>query len=154
MNKAFEKAIASARYFKNKGETDMWHCIWHDGKPYDYHLYVEDGVSEVYIYDVDKINNEYKVNTDKTIHIHKFKPSSKMKTYNFKLDFVTWHDKNFMIEAKNEEEAKDKVQEVIQSYRNEIREKGQLLIHNKNFKDEWMEGDYHFDLVYLEEEHD
>ena len=77
-----------------------------------------------------------------------------MKTYNFKLDFVTWHDKNFMIEAKNEEEAKGKVEEVIQSYRNEIREKGQLLIHNKNFKDEWVEGDYHFDLVYLEEEHD
>lgn len=73
MNKAFEKAIASARYFKNKGEIDMWHCIWHDGKPYDYHLYVEDGVSEVYIYDVDKINNEYVVNTDKTLHIHTFK---------------------------------------------------------------------------------
>ena len=77
-----------------------------------------------------------------------------MKTYNFKLDFVTWHDKNFCIQAKNKEEAKGKVQEVIQSYKDEIREKSQLLIHNKDFKDEWEEGDYDFDLVYLEEENE
>ena len=77
-----------------------------------------------------------------------------MKRYNFKLDFVTYHDKNFCIEAKNEEDAKAKVEEVIQSYKDEIREKGQLLIHNKDFKDEWEEGDYDFDLVYLEEENE
>ena len=75
-----------------------------------------------------------------------------MKTYNFKLDFVTYHDKNFCIEAKNEEDAKAKVEEVIKSYKDEIREKGQLLIYDKDFKDEWEEGDYNFDLVYLEEE--
>ena len=28
MNEAFEKAVASARYFKNKGEIDMWHLLW------------------------------------------------------------------------------------------------------------------------------
>ena len=72
-----------------------------------------------------------------------------MKTYNFKLDFVTYHDKNFCIQAKNKEDAKAKVEEVIQSYKDEIREKSQLLIHNKDFKDEWEEGDYDFDLVYL-----
>lgn len=106
MNKAFEKAIASARYFKNKGEIDMWHCIWHDGKPYDYHLYVEDGVSEVYIYDVDKINNEYKVNTDKTIHIHKFKPSKKsIKEYKITTESIC--TTQYIIEANSEEEARD-----------------------------------------------
>ena len=57
MNKeAQRKAIASARYFKNKGEIDMWHSVWHEGKPYDYHLYEEDGVREFYIYDVKKVN--------------------------------------------------------------------------------------------------
>ena len=78
MNKeAQRKAIASARYFKNKGEIDMWHSVWHEGKPYDYHLYEEDGVREVYIYDVKKVNGEYgvtfEVDTGTTLHIHTFK---------------------------------------------------------------------------------
>lgn len=77
-----------------------------------------------------------------------------MKTYNFKIDFVTYHDKNFCIEAKNEDDARVKVQEVIQSYKDEIDEKGQLLIHNKDFKDEWEQGDYNFYLSYLEEENE
>ena len=77
-----------------------------------------------------------------------------MKRYNFKLDFVTYHDKNFCIEAKNEEEAKAKVREVIQSYKDEIKEKSQLLIHNKDFHNEWSDNDYDFNLVYLEEENE
>lgn len=69
---AKRKAIASARYFKNKGEIDMWRSVWHEGKPYDYHLYEEDGVSEVYIYQVKKVNGKYKVDTSTTLHIHTF----------------------------------------------------------------------------------
>jgi len=75
---AKRKAIASARYFKNKGEIDMWHSVWHDGKPYDYHLYripydEEDGVRLVYIYDVKKVNRQYEVDTSTILHTHIFK---------------------------------------------------------------------------------
>ena len=69
---AKRKAIASARYFKNKGEIDIWHSVWHKGKPYDYHLYEENGVSEVYVYDVKKVNGQYEVDTSTTLHIHTF----------------------------------------------------------------------------------
>jgi hypothetical protein len=69
---AKRKAIASARYFKNKGEIDMWHSVWHKGKPYDYHLYEENGVSEVYVYKVKKVNGQYEVDTSTTLHIHTF----------------------------------------------------------------------------------
>ena len=49
-----KKAIASARYFKNKKETDMWHCIWHEGKPYDYHLILDNyGANDELLYEVD-----------------------------------------------------------------------------------------------------
>ena len=54
MKEVIKKAVASARYFKNKKETDMWHCIWHDGKPYDYHLILDNyGENEELSYEVD-----------------------------------------------------------------------------------------------------
>tara|TARA_B100000941_G_scaffold288603_1_gene265827 strand:+ start:762 stop:1178 length:417 start_codon:yes stop_codon:yes gene_type:complete len=82
MNKAYKKAIASARYFKNKGEIDMWHCVWHEGKPYDYHLNTDldldcpsgSHVCEVYVYAcIKKPDGFYDTDTSKTLHIHRFK---------------------------------------------------------------------------------
>ena len=54
MKQVIKKAVASARYFKNKKETDMWHCIWHLGKPYDYHLLLDNyGENDELSYEVD-----------------------------------------------------------------------------------------------------
>ena len=82
MSKAFQKAVASARYFKNKGEIDMWRSVWHDGKPYDYHLNTDldldcpdrSHVCEVYVYAcIKKQDGFYDTDTSKTLHIHRFR---------------------------------------------------------------------------------
>ena len=77
---AQRKAIASARYFKNKGEVDMWHTVWHEGKPYDYHLLAEydyvyhNDFCIVVIYEVDKLEDgTYQTNTGNELWIHQFK---------------------------------------------------------------------------------
>tara|TARA_R100001443_G_scaffold116412_1_gene136760 strand:+ start:1541 stop:1660 length:120 start_codon:yes stop_codon:yes gene_type:complete len=38
MKEVIKKAVASARYFKNKKEVDMWHSIWHEGNPNQWRL--------------------------------------------------------------------------------------------------------------------
>ena len=74
--KAIEKAIRSARYFKNKGEVDMWHSVWHNGKPYDYHLcldnYSANGelLYELEIYLVPKTKNGEWGNLNDLVHLH------------------------------------------------------------------------------------
>tara|TARA_R100000664_G_C2735311_1_gene124891 strand:- start:929 stop:1213 length:285 start_codon:yes stop_codon:yes gene_type:complete len=82
MNKAFQKAVLSARYFKNKGEIDMWHGIWHKDKPYDYHLYTDidldcpnrSYICEVYVYACFKRKDGYyEADTSNTLHIHRFR---------------------------------------------------------------------------------
>jgi len=81
--KAIEKAIRSARYFKNKGEVDMWHSIWHKGKPYDYHLYAEydyeyeKDICVMVIYEVLKLKGKdgdyFEVNIENDLYVHQFK---------------------------------------------------------------------------------
>jgi len=76
IRKAVSKAVASARYFKNKKETDMWHTVWHMGKPYDYHLILDDYgensdlAYEVDIYSVPKKKNGEWGNLNDLVHLH------------------------------------------------------------------------------------
>ena len=76
MEQIIKKAVASARYFKNKKETDMWHCIWHEGKPYDYHLILDNYgendelLYEVDIYSVPKLKNGEWANLNDLVHLH------------------------------------------------------------------------------------
>ena len=93
--KAIEKAIRSARYFKNKGEVDMWHSIWHKGKPYDYHLYAEydyeyeKDICLMVIYEVFKLKDgTYDCNTDNSLYVHQFKglPKDYHEEYEFNLE--------------------------------------------------------------------
>ena len=41
-----EKVIATARKFKDQGECDIWHTIWHDGVPYDMHLMLDQSLED------------------------------------------------------------------------------------------------------------
>ena len=75
-----KKAVESARYFKNKGEVDMWHSIWHNGTPYDYHLYAEydyekeKDICIMVIYEVLKLKDgTYEVNIENDLYVHQFK---------------------------------------------------------------------------------
>ena len=84
MNKAYEKAIASARYFKNKGEIDMWHCVWHEGKPYDYHLFVDFDVELnkdiclMVVYKTYKLKDgTYDIDCNHCLYVHQFRNLSK-----------------------------------------------------------------------------
>ena len=58
-----EKVIATAREFKDKGECDIWHTIWHDGVPYDMHLMLDQSLEdqkheyEVLVYPVKQDEN-------------------------------------------------------------------------------------------------
>ena len=58
-----EKVIATAREFKDQGECDIWHTIWHDGVPYDMHLMLDQSLEdkkweyEVLVYPVKKDEN-------------------------------------------------------------------------------------------------
>jgi len=77
---AKRKAIASARYFKNKGEIDMWHSVWHKGKPYDYHLLTEfdyeyeKHICLMVVYEVDKLKDgTYETNIGNELLVHQFK---------------------------------------------------------------------------------
>ena len=53
-----EKVIATAREFKDQGECDIWHTIWHEGIPYDMHLMLDQSLEdqkheyEVFVYPV------------------------------------------------------------------------------------------------------
>ena len=38
--------IATARKFKDEGECDIWHTIWHDGVPYDMHLMLDQSLED------------------------------------------------------------------------------------------------------------
>ena len=55
-----EKVIATARAFKDQGECDIWHTIWHHGVPYDMHLMLDQSLEdqkheyEVLVYPVKK----------------------------------------------------------------------------------------------------
>ena len=117
MNKAFEKAIASARYFKNKGEIDMWHCIWHEGKPYDYHLFVDyclelkKDITLAVIYKTNKLEDgTYQIDTSHDLYVHQFrdkvKPSSKLKKI-YKVVTTSIATTTYTFEAKSEEDARD-----------------------------------------------
>ena len=84
MNKAYKKAIASARYFRNKGEIDMWHCVWHEGKPYDYHLFVDfdyeqnKDICMMVIYKTYKLKDgTYDIDCNDSLYVHQFKNLSK-----------------------------------------------------------------------------
>lgn len=84
MNKAYEKAIASARYFRNKGEIDMWHCVWHEGKPYDYHLFVDfdyeqnKDICMMVVYKTYKLKDgTYDIDCNDSLYVHQFKDLSK-----------------------------------------------------------------------------
>ena len=96
MNKAYEKAIASARYFKNKGEIDMWHCVWHEGKPYDYHLFVdfdslyEKSICMLVVYKTNKLEDgTYEVDTSHDLFAYQFKSLSKKQWEHFPSEFCT-----------------------------------------------------------------
>lgn len=71
-----KKVMASARYFKNKKEVDMWHCIWHEGKPYDYHLCLDNyGANDELIYEVDiyaipKYKEGININLNDLVYLH------------------------------------------------------------------------------------
>ena len=58
-----EKIIATAREFKDQGECDIWHTIWHEGVPYDMHLMLDQSLEdkkweyEVLVYPVKKDEN-------------------------------------------------------------------------------------------------
>ena len=71
-----KKVVASARYFKNKKETDMWHCTWYEGKPYDYHLILDNyGANgellyEVDIYSVPKLKKGEWANLNDLVYLH------------------------------------------------------------------------------------
>ena len=82
MDEAFEKAVASARYFKNKGEIDMWHTVWQDSEPYDYHLYTDINldcpncsyICEVYVYAIIRQEDGfYDTDTSKALYVHRFR---------------------------------------------------------------------------------
>ena len=114
MEQVIKKAVASARYFKNKKETDMWHCIWHEGKPYDYHLILDnygenDELSyEVDIYSVPKLKNgEWgQLNDLVHLHTHTFPYNPKLfGTKKYKVCMSGWTKTTLEIEAESEEEA-------------------------------------------------
>ena len=93
-----KKAVDSARYFKNKGEVDMWHSIWHNGKPYDYHLYAEydyekeKDICIMVIYEVLKLKDDtYEVNIENDLYVHQFKglPKHYHEEYKFNLEEYT-----------------------------------------------------------------
>jgi len=58
-----EKVIATARKFKDEGEGDIWHTIWHEGVPYDMHLMLDQSLEdkkweyEVLVYPVKQDEN-------------------------------------------------------------------------------------------------
>jgi len=109
-----KKVIASARYFKNKKEVDMWHCVWHEGKPYDYHLcldnYGKDGelLYEVDIYSVPIKKNGMLGGLNELVylHTHTFPYDPKLfGTKKYKVYMSGWTKTTLEIEAESEEEA-------------------------------------------------
>ena len=109
-----KKDIASARYFKNKKEVDMWHCVWHEGKPYDYHLcldnYGKDGelLYEVDIYSVPIKKNGMLGGLNELVylHTHTFPYDPKLfGTKKYKVYMSGWTKTTLEIEAESEEEA-------------------------------------------------
>ena len=41
-----KKVIESALLYKDQGECDIWHTIWHNDIPYDYHLILDQSIEE------------------------------------------------------------------------------------------------------------
>jgi len=41
-----DKIINTARKFKDEGEGDIWHTIWHEGVPYDMHLMLDQSLED------------------------------------------------------------------------------------------------------------
>ena len=54
----------------------MWHCIWHEGKPYDFHLCLDNyGANDELIYEVDiyavpKYKEGININLNDLVYLH------------------------------------------------------------------------------------
>lgn len=75
------------------------------------------------------------------------------KTYNIKIELTMWYDRNFAIEADNEDEAEAIARQVA-------RDQTQHLIHTDlptgdwTYGDHWTYGDQEYTTIYVEEDND
>ncbi len=76
----------------------------------------------------------------------KFEDLFSLKQYTVKFDFSVWFDRNFSVEANNQEEAEEKAQKL----KDDLQE--HIISENIFEIKDWTLGDFRFDTVYVQED--